>query len=89
MYYTNHEGGISMRIIPEDIRGDVEKIASMLISYNNDKKLSWLKAYKDVLKELRLDNKSDDDRLLTNVVTELTNRGYDIIAEPFKLEPFR
>ena len=78
-----------MRIIPEDIRETVNKIAKALETYDNKNNLSWLKAYKDVLKSLGMNDKVNDDRLLSNVVSEITNLGYDIIPEPFQLEKFR
>ncbi len=78
-----------MRIIPEDIRKDVEKIAQNLVKYDNKKKLSWLKAYKDVLKSLGMENRRNDDRLLSYVVSQITNLGYDIKDDPFGLERFR
>ena len=61
-----------MREIPEDIINDVNKIAEKLVVYKN----------------IGLENKKNDDRLLTNVVTKITRMGYDIEAIPFKLTKF-
>lgn len=77
-----------MREIPEDIIEDVNKIANELVLYKNEKNLSWTGAYKDVLKKLKMDDKKEDNRLLSNVVTQITRLGYDIEATPFKLNRF-
>lgn len=77
-----------MREIPEDIIEDVKKIAEELVVYKNKKKLSWTEAYKDVLIKLNMEDKINDNRLLTNVVTQITKLGYDIEGYPFKLEKF-
>lgn len=78
-----------MITIPEDIKKDVQKVANHLILYNNNKNLSWLNAYKEVLNFLKMEDKINDDRFLNNVVKEITNQGYDIIGNPFKLKSFR
>ena len=77
-----------MRKIPNDIINDVNKIVDELLVYKNDKKLSWIKAYKDVLSKLNMHNKNEDIKLLTNVVTKITILGYDIMDNPFKLEKY-
>lgn len=77
-----------MREIPEDIINDVNKIAEKLVVYKNKKNLTWTQAYRDVLTNIGLENKKNDDRLLTNVVTKITRMGYDIEAIPFKLTKF-
>ena len=77
-----------MREIPEDIIDEVNKIAEELVVYKNEKNLTWTQAYKDVLTKLGLENKKNDDRLLTNVVTKITRLGYDIEGIPFKLKKF-
>lgn len=77
-----------MREIPEDIIDDVNKIAEALVVYKNKKNLTWTEAYREVLKELNMEDKKEDDRLLTNVVTKITRLGYDIEGFPFKLTRF-
>lgn len=77
-----------MREIPNDIIDDVNKVVDELLVYKNDKNLSWIRSYKDVLSKLRMDDKKEDVKLLTNVVTKITILGYDIMDNPFKLERF-
>jgi len=77
-----------MREIPNDIIEDVNKIVNELLLYKNDNNLSWIRAYKDILSKLNMDNKKEDVKLLTNVVTKITRLGYDIMDKPFKLEKF-
>jgi hypothetical protein len=77
-----------MREIPKDIIDDVNKVVNKLLTYKNDNNLSWIRAYKDVLSKLNMDNKKEDITLLTNVVTKITRLGYDIMDNPFKLERF-
>lgn len=78
-----------MREIPNDIIDDVNKVVNKLLVYKNDNNLSWIKAYKDVLSKLNMDNKKEDVKLLTNVVTKITRLGYDIMDNPFKLKKFK
>ena len=77
-----------MREIPEDIIDDVGKITQELVVYENKKNLTWTQAYKDVLSQLGLEDKKNDNRLLTNVVRKITRLGYDIEGFPFKLKKF-
>lgn len=77
-----------MREIPKDIIDDVNKITNKLIVYKNEKNLSWIQTYKDVLKQLNIKDKQEDPKLLTNVVTKITTLGYDIKDNPFKLDKF-
>lgn len=77
-----------MRKIPEDIINDVNKITNELINYHNKDNLSWTNTYKNILKKLNMKDKINDDRLLTNVVTQITRLGYDIEANPFKLTKY-
>ena len=77
-----------MREIPNDIIEDVNKVVNELLVYKNDNNLSWIKSYKDILSKLNMDNKKEDVKLLTNVVTKITRLGYDIMDNPFKLEKF-
>lgn len=77
-----------MREIPNDIINDVNKVVNELLEYKNDNNLSWIRAYKDVLSKLHMNNKKEDVKLLTNVVTKITMLGYDIMDSPFKLEKF-
>jgi len=74
--------------IDKDIIEEVNKITEELMNYKNNKKLSWMKVYKEVLKKLNLENKINDHRLLSNVVTKITRLGYDISDKPFKLDKF-
>ena len=77
-----------MRKIPEDIIDEVDKIAQELVVYDNKKNLTWTQAYRDVLTKLGLENKKNDNRLLTNVVIKITRLGYDIEGFPFELKRF-
>lgn len=77
-----------MREIPKDIIDDVNMVVDELLVYNNDSNLSWIRVYKDVLSKLNMDNKKENVKLLTNVVTKITRLGYDIMDNPFKLERF-
>ena len=77
-----------MREIPNDIIDDVNKIVDELIKYNNAKKLSWIQTYKYILAQLNMEDRKDDCRLLSNVITKITRLGYDIIDTPFKLNKY-
>lgn len=77
-----------MRKIPNDIIDDVNKVVNELIAYKNEKNLSWIRVYKDILKKLNMDNKKEDVKLLRNVVTKITRLGYDIMDNPFKLKKY-
>lgn len=77
-----------MREIPEDILNDVKKITNEVIKYDNKDNLSWTEVFKEVLKNLNMNNRKDKDLLLTNVVTMITNLGYDIEPIPFKLKKY-
>ena len=77
-----------MKEIDENITEEVNKITEELIVYKNERKLSWMGTYKDVLKKLNMEDRKDDTRLLTNVVTKITRLGYDIMDSPFKLDKF-
>ena len=72
--------------ISKEVKDDVMKIVDYLVVYENKDNLSWMKVYKESLNNLKIDNSNE---LLSNVVKELSNRGYDIIGEPFKLERYR
>ena len=78
-----------MREIPKDLIDEVNKIAEALVVYKNKKKLSWTQAYKEVLINIGLGDKKDDDRLLSCVVTKITMMGYDIEGIPFKLTRYK
>jgi len=77
-----------MREIPEDILNDVNKIVEELLVYKNKNNLSWIKVYKDVLNKLKMQDRKEEVRLLTNVVTKITRLGYDIKDNPFELEKY-
>lgn len=72
--------------ISKEIKGEVTRIVDYLLEYDNKDNLSWTEIYKKILKELNIE---DNNLLLSCTVKELTNRGYDIIGEPFKLERFK
>lgn len=74
-----------MREIPKDIIEEVNKITNELLVYKNEKQLSWIRAYKDVLKKLNI---KENDIILTNVVTQITRLGYDIQDNPFILTKY-
>ena len=75
--------------IPKEIEKEVKEIVDYLVKYNNKDNLSWIKVYKEVVKDLRIKKEIINNLLLSSTVKELTNRGYDIIDEPFKLERYR
>ena len=77
-----------MREIPKDILEDVTKVTNELLVYKNQNQLSWIKVYKDVLNKLNIQNKKEDIKLLTNVVTQITRLGYDIQDNPFSLTKY-
>lgn len=72
--------------ISKEVKDDVMKIVDYLVEYENKDNLSWTRVYKEALNKSKINNSND---LLSNVVKELSNRGYDIIGEPFKLERYR
>ena len=72
--------------IPKEVEEEVSAIVDHLLEYDNKDKLSWTNVYKKVLNELNIE---DSNLLLSSSVKEITNRGYDIIAEPFRLERFK
>ena len=74
--------------INENIKKEIQEITNYLLSYDNKDSLSWTMVYKEVLKALNLTN-LDSNLLLSNTVKELSNRGYDIFPEPFRLERYR
>lgn len=74
--------------IDKRIKNEVQEITNYLLSYDNKDSLSWTKVYKETLKALNLTN-IDSNLLLSSTIKELSNRGYDIIPDPFKLEKYR
>ena len=74
-----------MIIIPKEYIDIVNQITEELLVYENKDNLSWTTCYKNVLKKLKLNSKIHDDKLLSYVVTKITELGYDIEAIPFKL----
>lgn len=78
-----------MREIPKDIIDDVNSVVNELLVYKNDKDLSWMSSYKEVLKKINMNDRNEDNILLMYVVTRLTELGYDIQINPFKLKKFR
>lgn len=75
--------------IAREITKDVKKIADYLELYNNKDSLSWMKVYKEALNELNIEKNKINNLLLSNTIKELSNRGYDIIDDPFLLERYR
>lgn len=73
--------------ISNEVKNEVNLIVDYLEKYQNQDNLSWLEVYSETLSILKIERK--DNLLLSNTVKEITNRGYDIISEPFKLERFR
>lgn len=72
-----------------NITEEVKLIVDTIITFNNKERLTWISAYKKILKELNMEDKIKDNLLLSRVVKEITNRGYDIVDDPFKLERFK
>lgn len=77
-----------MNIIPKKYINIVNQITKELLIYENKNNYSWTTCYKDVLKKLNLNNKLNDDKLLSYIVTKITELGYDIEAIPFKLTKY-
>ena len=75
-----------MTNIPKEKKEEIIKIVDHLQQYDNKDNLSWTGVYKKIIKALNI---NDSSLLLSNVVKEITNRGYDIIGEPFKLEKYK
>lgn len=68
---------------------DIALIVQKLIDYKNSKKLSWCGAYRDILSDLGMEDRYDDIKLLNGVVSKISNDGYDIVDNPFRLERYR
>ena len=64
----------------------VNLVVDDLIKYANNTKLSWLQAYREVIK--KYDIEYENHAFLNSVIREITNRRYDIMDNPFKLEKF-
>ena len=77
-----------MKEIPEDILNDVEKITNEVLKYKNINNLSWTGVFKEILKNLNMNNRKNKDLLLTNVITMITSLGYDIEPIPFELKKY-
>lgn len=75
--------------IPKEISREVKEIVDYLEKYNNKDNLSWMKVYKKILRDLSINKEVINNLLLSSTVKELSNRGYNIIDEPFKLERYR
>lgn len=67
---------------------EAEIIVEELLTYKNDKNLSWMTVYKKILKKLNLEDHYNNHKLLSTVVTKITRLGYDITDNPFKLDKF-
>lgn len=73
--------------ISKTFKADINKIVDLLVKYQNKDNLTWTQVYKNIVKKLNLDIK--DNKLLSSTIKEITNRGYDIIGEPFQLEKYK
>lgn len=71
-----------------EIQKDINKITNELLVYKNEKNLSWIGVYKDVLNNLNMSEKKEDIKLLINVVKKITRLGYDIHDNPFSLTKY-
>lgn len=74
--------------IPKEYINIVNEIIEELLVYENKGNQSWTTCYKNVLKKLKINNKLNDDKLLSYTVTRITQLGYDIEAIPFKLTKY-
>ena len=77
-----------MKELSKKIIEDVTKITNELLIYKNEKNLSWIKVYKDVLNKLNMQEKKEDAILLKSVVKKITRLGYDIEDNPFSLTKY-
>ncbi len=68
---------------------NINLVVNALIRYNNKDNLSWMKVYKLVLTELKLDNMIDNSIFLRDVVKKISRDGYDIYDNPFKLVRYK
>lgn len=68
---------------------EIDLVVNALIRYNNKDNLSWMKVYKLVLTELKLDNMIDNSIFLRDVVKKISRDGYDIYDNPFKLVRYK
>lgn len=68
---------------------DIDLVVNALIRYNNKDNLSWMKVYKLVLTELKLDNMISNSIFLRDVVKKISRDGYDIYDSPFKLVRYK
>ena len=73
--------------ISKTFKADINKIVDLLVKYQNKDNLTWTQVYKNIVKKLNLDIR--DNKLLSSTIKEITNRGYDIIGEPFQLEKYK
>lgn len=72
-----------------NITEEVNLIVDTIITFDNKEELSWMGTYKKILKELNMEDKVNDNYLLSGVVKEITKRGYDIVDKPFSLEKYK
>ena len=76
-------------IIPDDIFVEVNAVTHELIKYENSKNLNWMPAYQDVLNKMGMGDQYSNYRLLTFIVRRISELGYDINDNPFKLTRYR
>jgi len=76
-------------MITKDTLIKIDKIKEEIIKYKNDKQLSWMKVYKEILLKLNYKEELHNDLLLIQVVKKITRLGYDIDAIPFKLTKYK
>ena len=76
-------------VIPDDIFNEVNEVTHEIVKYKNPNKLNWMPAYEDILRQMGKEDQIKNPRLLTFMVRRITELGYDICDNPFKLERFR
>jgi len=76
-------------MITKDTLIKIDKITEEIIKYKNDKQLSWMKVYKEIISKLNYKEELHNDLLLIQVVKKITRLGYDIDAIPFKLTKYK
>lgn len=75
--------------VPDDMFDEVNKITHRIIMYRNPKKLNWIPSYNEILTQMGKGDQLKNHKLLIYVVRRITELGYDICDEPFRLERYR
>ncbi len=76
-------------VIPDDIFDEVNEVTHAIIDYKNPNKLTWAKAYDDILIQMGKEDQLKNYRLLTFVVRRISELGYDIYDKPFRMKRYR